>query len=244
VLSSMVTNLAIAAACRAADAVLSAVINDSICGRADFSTTELSSSQQPPLRQTGNMTDDIATGRRITSGRNTGGRSVGCDQGPVINQSPAVVSAVPERRGRRLCPHNRRQHRCKDCGGSSICEHGRRKSQCKDCGGSGICAHGRQKSQCKFCGGIGICQHGRRKSQCRDCGGSAFCEHGREKRRCKDCVGSGICALGRQKCQCKDAHDREVSCNNKTDRFATKEEAEEPPAKRLRHADAADSIQK
>ena len=49
------------------------------------------------------------------------------------------------------CPHGRRRHRCRECGGSGICEHGRRRTLCKECGGSQICEHGRVRSRCKEC---------------------------------------------------------------------------------------------
>ena len=34
---------------------------------------------------------------------------------------------------RRLCPHDRQAHHCKECGGSSICPHQRIRSKCKEC---------------------------------------------------------------------------------------------------------------
>ena len=82
------------------------------------------------------------------------------------------------------CPHGRRRHRCKECGGASICEHGRRRDQCKECGGSAFCEHGRQRYQCKECGGKGICEHNRQRSTCKECGG---CPHGRQRSKCKEC---------------------------------------------------------
>ena len=67
------------------------------------------------------------------------------------------------------CPHGRRRHTCKECGGSGICEHGRERYQCKECGGSKICEHGRQRYNCKECGGKGICEHGCRRYGCKEC---------------------------------------------------------------------------
>ena len=90
------------------------------------------------------------------------------------------------------CPHGRRRHKCKECGGTGICEHGRQRPRCKECGGSGICEHGRHRRQCKECGGSRICEHGRRRSQCKECGGSAICEHGRQRSRCKECQSAHV----------------------------------------------------
>jgi hypothetical protein len=61
---------------------------------------------------------------------------------------PTYTPLAPQsRRGacpkvRKVCPHNRQQSRCKECGGSSFCEHGRQKRECKECGGSAFCEHG------------------------------------------------------------------------------------------------------
>ena len=44
------------------------------------------------------------------------------------------------------CPHNRRKHRCRECGGVGICEHGRLRSRCHSCGGASVCEHGRAGS--------------------------------------------------------------------------------------------------
>ena len=85
------------------------------------------------------------------------------------------------------CPHGRRRHKCKDCGGASICEHSHVRSRCKVCGGGEICEHCRRRHRCKECGGASICEHGRQRRQCKECGGSEICEHGRERYRCKDC---------------------------------------------------------
>ena len=51
----------------------------------------------------------------------------------------------------KLCVHNQRRSRCKECGGASICEHNRRRTRCKECGGASICEHNRQRSKCKEC---------------------------------------------------------------------------------------------
>ena len=55
------------------------------------------------------------------------------------------------RKQKKLCPHQRQRHQCKECGGSAFCEHQRLRSQCKDCGGSSICEHQRVRSRCKEC---------------------------------------------------------------------------------------------
>ena len=102
------------------------------------------------------------------------------------------------------CPHGRRRHQCKECGGASICEYGRQRSRCKECGGTSICEHGRQRSGCKECDGSSICERGRLRHRCKECGGSQICEHGRERTKCKECGGGSICEHGRVRYQCKD----------------------------------------
>ena len=104
----------------------------------------------------------------------------------------------------KLCEHNKRKWRCKECGGVSICNHGRQKIQCKECGGSQICEHGKQKSLCKECGGNQICEHGKQKSRCKECNGSSICEHKNRNSQCKECHGSQICEHGKQKSKCKE----------------------------------------
>ena len=79
----------------------------------------------------------------------------------------------PERKKRKLCPHQRQKSKCKDCGGAGICEHQRVRSTCKDCGGSGICEHQRVRSRCKECGGSSICEHQRVRSKCKECRAAA-----------------------------------------------------------------------
>ena len=69
----------------------------------------------------------------------------------------------------RLCEHQRRRDRCKDCGGASICEHQRIRSRCKQCGGASFCEHQRRRSRCKQCGGAGLCEHQRQRSSCKEC---------------------------------------------------------------------------
>jgi hypothetical protein len=101
------------------------------------------------------------------------------------------------------CPHGKRKHQCRDCGGSQICEHGRVKSQCRDCGGSSICKHNRIRPECKQCGGGSICVHNRIRSKCKECGGGGICEHNKRKYTCKECGGSQICEHNRKKCECK-----------------------------------------
>jgi hypothetical protein len=54
-----------------------------------------------------------------------------------------------------MCEHQRRNDRCKECGGGGgrgqmICPHQRHRSKCKGCSGS-ICPHERLRSQCKEC---------------------------------------------------------------------------------------------
>src|SRR6056300_1137065 len=95
--------------------------------------------------------------------------------------------------GGKMCEHNRRPSRCRDCGGTSLCEHNRQRSQCKDCGGPQICQHNRIRSKCKPCGGSRFCEHSRWRSICTDCGGSRICEHNKRRVNCKDCNGSNIC---------------------------------------------------
>ena len=48
-----------------------------------------------------------------------------CEHGVKYRSKCKVCSA---------CPHGRKRHNCKECGGSQICEHGRRRSRCKECG--------------------------------------------------------------------------------------------------------------
>jgi len=112
------------------------------------------------------------------------------------------------------CPHGRRRHQCKECGGSQICEHGRRRCQCKECGGSAICEHGRRRSVCKECGGwinlrarsCALCSarsavghryastvvivQGVQRKIARSAVGASICEHGRQRSKCKECGGS------------------------------------------------------
>ena len=102
------------------------------------------------------------------------------------------ASGRKRKEGNGRCPHGRRKHMCKECGGASICPHGQQKYACNECGGASICPHGRYKCTCKECGGAGICAHGRRKQVCKDCGGSAMCANGRHKQVCKEF------AVGRQ----------------------------------------------
>jgi hypothetical protein len=83
---------------------------------------------------------------------------------PVLNKQAAFVH----------CPHGRRHHQCKDCGGPGICIHNSRKSQCKDCGGVSICIHNSRKSICKECKGSQICIHNSRKSICIQCNGDKY----------------------------------------------------------------------
>lgn len=117
--------------------------------------------------------------------------------GEPVGPSEPVVSK--DNRQRKLCEHNKRKDRCKDCG-TGLCEHNRRKDSCKDCS-TGLCEHGRWKAQCQKCG-TGLCEHGRFKSRCKDCG-TGLCEHGRYRNQCKDC-GTRRCEHGRQKGQCRD----------------------------------------
>jgi hypothetical protein len=65
-----------------------------------------------------------------------------CEHGVKYRSNCKVCSA---------CPHGRRRHNCKECGGASVCEHGRIHSYCKECGGGSICEHSRVRSQCKEC---------------------------------------------------------------------------------------------
>jgi len=133
-------------------------------------------------------------------------------------------SAPKKRRtAEKLCEHQRRKSRCKDCGGSGLCEHQRRRSQCKDCGGGSFCEHQRLRSTCKDCGGSSICEHQRRRSQCKDCGGSGICEHQRVRSKCKDCGGSGICEHQRERSRCKDCRE----AKNKTAQTTKQTEREE-----------------
>lgn len=60
-----------------------------------------------------------------------------------------------DREGHILCPHGRRRHQCKACGGAGICEHKRRRCLCRDCGGASICEHKRQRNQCPHCWPLG-----------------------------------------------------------------------------------------
>jgi len=103
----------------------------------------------------------------------------------------------------KLCPHNKRKSRCKECGGSSICIHNIEKSYCKECGGGSICEHNKRRTYCKECGGGSICEHNKRKSYCKECGGSSICEHNRFKSFCKECGGGSICEHNRVKSSCK-----------------------------------------
>jgi len=79
------------------------------------------------------------------------------------NVSGLIAALAPPpaaaKKPRKVCEHQWRRSRCKDCGGSGLCEHQRQNGQCKDCGGSGLCEHQRQRSQCKGCGGGSICEH-------------------------------------------------------------------------------------
>ena len=131
----------------------------------------------------------------VSAGRAEGDHSEGVDRRSVLTDK----RMDEDRKQRKLCPHQRQRHQCKECGGSAFCEHQRIRSQCKDCGGGSICEHQRRRSECKDCGGGAICEHQRIRSRCKDCGGSAICEHQRRRSECKDCGGSAICEHQRRR---------------------------------------------
>jgi len=64
-------------------------------------------------------------------------------------------SAPKKRRtAEKLCEHQRRKSRCKDCGGSGLCEHQRQRSQCKDCRSARSKTHTHQRVASG--GGVGV----------------------------------------------------------------------------------------
>ena len=101
-----------------------------------------------------------------------------------------------------LCPHKRREHDCKECGGASICEHKRFKSICRECGGTQICPHNRLRSTCRECGGGSICPHMKIKHRCAECGGNGVCKHKKRKSECRECSGATLCEHGKIKRRC------------------------------------------
>ncbi len=116
---------------------------------------------------------------------------------------------------KKLCEHNARKDRCRECGGGSVCEHNRLRTSCKECGGGSICEHSRQRSHCRECGGGSICEHSRIRSICKECGGGSVCEHSRSRLQCKDCGGGSICEHGCARNFCKPCGGGSICKHNK-----------------------------
>jgi hypothetical protein len=115
----------------------------------------------------------------------------------------------------KMCEHNKRKDKCKECGGNSICIHNRQKSTCRECGGGSICIHDKFKSRCRECGGGCFCIHDKEKSRCRECGGGSFCIHDKRKSRCRECGGGSICIHDRQKSQCRECIGSSICIHDK-----------------------------
>jgi hypothetical protein len=110
-----------------------------------------------------------------------------------------------------LCPHERQQSRCIDCGGSQQrrkpewrvrCVHGVAALYCKRCGGSGLCVHRNLPHRCVACGGGSVCPHNALKHNCGLCNAEAHCAHGARRSRCRKCGGDGLCKHGSQRHLC------------------------------------------
>lgn len=116
---------------------------------------------------------------------------------------------------RRLCIHEKRKSRCKDCIGTDLCIHNKIKEYCKDCGGSRYCIHNKQKYCCKECSINSYCEHGKQKRYCKQgCGGSVYCIHKKEKRYCRECGGSDFCIHDKLKKLCKEGCGGSAYCSH------------------------------
>ena len=57
----------------------------------------------------------------------------------------------------KICEHNKRRQRCKECKGVGICEHNKVRDFCKECNGSQICEHNTSRYYCKICNNVKMC---------------------------------------------------------------------------------------
>jgi len=186
------------------------------------------------------------SGNGSAASAHVGGKSLACSKQRVtpksITKSPVsekggikkdgAASETAVRRdsnGQILCRHDRRKHRCVECGGAGICLHQKRRDQCVDCKserqgtkGSGNrsgasarvagknVARSKQrvtpKSIAKFPvkGGIKKCGAASETAVRRDNYGKILCHvHGRVLYQCIPCGGAGICQHKTRRTVCR-----------------------------------------